>query len=773
MRISMNSLACLALAATLGACSSVETPKVDTRTEHQQALDTLNSQDPKAIKVAFATSFDIVLNAVSDSLGNAVEKAGSAAPAYAPLAAPAPSGGQVDATRELADGGSLSLQGSYSTTPGPDGSSIVEFSLVARWSDLPVEVQGGTVVSSGSSTLRGSVQIGGTGSTNGTFEWQGTHTIDSLSLPFELEIVVEGDNVSLNGNINGETLSFDIAEFANDSDTDSGTDTGTQDTEAPETLIGNAPQGNTAGTSVELELTCDDDEGCTFECKVDFGQFESCESPLVLENLGHGNHTVAVRASDAAGNTDQTPAVASWRIEIDALAPETTLIGGPDGTVTDTTATIGLSCNEDGCSFECSLDGADFAACSSPLHLNTGLGSHTLVVRAIDGSGNYEMTPVSRTWLVWVPVHPQWIDVFNSIYFADTDNCRVRKIDGLTGYISTIAGNGSCASYNGDDIDAVDATLYYPRAVALDIAGNVYVTDYYNHRVRKIDALTGMISTVAGNGNAYNFIDGSQAVSTTVTYPMGIFVEDDGDIYVTAMGEDMLMRVDAETGLIHRVAGSEGGCCKKSETPLMLRGGPSGSGDGGLALDAYLNGPNAVVVDPAGDIYISDGYSHSIRKINSVTGIINRFAGTGYGCCYTPTPDGGFQATESHIGYTTGLLVLDNGDLLFSSSYSRTIRRVSVATGVLDTIAGVHTNCCYNGDGMDAMDTLMRPTGLAQDNNDNLIFLDTYNNRIRSIDANTNIVTTIAGNGNYGFSGDGTFATEAELRYPGNVDNDD
>lgn len=774
MQKSIQTLAFIGFAATLAACSSIAPAETDPRSEQEKQLDSLAEQDPKAIQVAFATSFDRVLNAVGHALSSSVESASSGAPAYAPLAAPAPQGGSIDETQTLNGGGTLTLQGTYSATPGADDSTILEFSLVASWADVPVTLATGSVMSSGHSTLRGSITLTSSGGANdGTFVWQGTHMIGTLSLPFDLEIIIDGDSVVLGGTINGETLSFDLGEFSNDAGTDDGGNNEGQDTQAPETMIGNAPVGNTAGTSVELALSCDDEAGCSFECKVDFGQFESCTSPLALTDLIHGNHTVTVRASDNAGNVDQTPAVATWRVEIDALAPETTLIGGPEGTISELSATIGMSCNEDACTFECSFDGADFAVCSSPFHLaDAGLGEHTLVVRARDGSGNYEMTPVTRSWLVWVPVHSQWIDVFGSVYFADTDNCRVRMIDGLTGYISTIAGTGSCG-YNGDDMDAEDAYLYYPRAVALDLDGNVYVTDYYNHRVRKIDAETGTISTVAGNGGAYNFTDGAMAISTTVSYPVGIFVEDDGDIYVTVTGEDMLVRVDAETGLIHRVAGNPEGCCmEKSGAPLMLgRGGPGG--DGGPALNAYLSGPNAVVVDPAGDIYISDGYSHSVRKINSATGIISRYAGTGEGCCYSPTADGGFQATESHIGYTVGLLVLDNGDLLFSSSNSRTIRRVSATTGILDTVAGVHNDCCFNGDDMDAMDTIMRPVGLEMDNSGNLVFIETWNNRIRSINADTNVVTTIAGNGNYGFSGDGTFATEAELAYPGNVDNDD
>ena len=196
------------------------------------------------------------------------------------------------------------------------------------------------------------------------------------------------------------TLRVQASDAAGNTDGSPATRTWTVDTAAPNTSITSGPSGTVTSRSASFSFSATE-AGSTFECSLDGTPFDGCTAPKQYSGLSIGGHTFRVRAIDPAGNTDPTPAARSWTIAGDSTPPNTTITSGPSGTVNDTTASFTFSASEAGSAFECSLDTAAFAACSSP-QTYTGLsgGSHTFRVRAIDGSGNVDGTPATRTWTV-------------------------------------------------------------------------------------------------------------------------------------------------------------------------------------------------------------------------------------------------------------------------------------------------------------------------------------------------------------------------------------
>ncbi len=276
-------------------------------------------------------------------------------------------------------------------------------------------------------------------------------------------------------------------------------------------------------------------------------------------------------------------------------------------------------------------------------------------------------------------------DNSGNTYIADSGNNRVRKV-AANGTISTVAGTG-VAGYGGDGSAATGAQLNAPQGVALDAAGNLYIADSNNRRIRKVDG-SGKITTAAGNGNCCSYTgDGGAATKAQIGTPYGLAVDSSGNLYISDTGNNVVRKVDS-SGTITTVAGN---------------GSYGYSGDGTLATAAKLYGPYGVAADAAGNLYIADHYNSRIRMVSS-SGTITTVAGTG---AYGNSGDGG-PATSAQ---------LDD------------------------------------------------PAGVALDAAGNLYIADYYNGRIRKVAADGNI-TTVAGNGGYGYSGDGGLATAATFRYP-------
>ena len=339
------------------------------------------------------------------------------------------------------------------------------------------------------------------------------------------------------------------------------------------------------------------------------------------------------------------------------------------------------------------------------------------------------------------------LDGSGNLYIAVGGNNRIRKVD-TAGIITTVAGNGE-QGYGGDGGSATAAKLYFPQGVAVDGSDNLYIADTGNHRIRKVDA-DGIITTVAGNGARDFGGDGGSATAAKLHWPRGVAVDGDGNIYIADAGNHRVRKVDATTRNISTVAGS---------------GTMGYGGDGGSATAAAtkLNFPYDVALDGSGNLYIADFNNYRIRRVDA-DGNIATFAGNGLpGCCN----DGGL-ATAAFLGRPQSV-ALDGSNNLYSASYNaHRIRKVTAATRIITTIVGTGTTG-FGGDGGQADAALLDfPQGVAVDGSDNLYFAEVSNQRIRRVDADTGIIATVAEER----SGDGGPATAAHLNFPQGVETD-
>ena len=332
--------------------------------------------------------------------------------------------------------------------------------------------------------------------------------------------------------------------------------------------------------------------------------------------------------------------------------------------------------------------------------------------------------------------------VHDAIYFSDVGNSRIRRVDLTTGIITTVAGGGTTDL--GDGGPATEAIFSsHPMRVTGDNAGNLYVTDAHHARIRKIDIATGTITTVAGCGTEGNSGDGGPAVLAQLASPHGSALDRHGNIYIADLKNDRIRKVDGATGIITTVAGN---------------GEHGYSGDGGPATEAMLASPIAVTCSADGDLYIADHRNSRIRKVDAATGIITTVAGTGE---QGFNGDGG-PATQAAIALPRDIALDPDGSLYIADGANNRIRKVD-PDGTISTVAGTGS-ADFSGDGGPAHKaSLSMPYSIALDSDGNLYVVDTGNYRVRRIDATTGIITTIAGNGSYGFSGDGGTATEASL----------
>ena len=332
--------------------------------------------------------------------------------------------------------------------------------------------------------------------------------------------------------------------------------------------------------------------------------------------------------------------------------------------------------------------------------------------------------------------------VHDAIYFSDVGNSRIRRVDLTTGVITTVAGGGT--GDLGDGGPATDATFStHPMRVTGDRTGSLFVADAHHARIRKIDTAANTITTVAGCGvEGYSGDDGP-AVHAQIASPHGTALDRYENIYIADLKNDRIRKVDASTGIITTVAGT---------------GEHGYSGDGGLATDAMLASPIAVYASADGDLYIADHRNSRIRKVDAATGIITTVAGTGEQGFHG---DGG-PATQAAISLPRDVALDSNDSLYIADGANNRIRKVD-PDGTITTIVGTGRGK-FSGDGGPAQKAnLSMPYSIALDRDGNLYIVDTGNRRIRKIDASTGIITTVAGNGSYGYSGDGGPATDAPL----------
>jgi hypothetical protein len=369
-----------------------------------------------------------------------------------------------------------------------------------------------------------------------------------------------------------------------------------------------------------------------------------------------------------------------------------------------------------------SVDGSDNMFIPSYSYLvvrEAALGGNINTV-AGNGTTNFTGNNIQATDAV---LNNPWGVAFDSsgnAYIADRYNCIVRKVD-TSGVITVFAGTAGQCGFGGDGGSATAsgvALLYQPTAVATDSAGNVYIADFYNYRIRKVDT-TGMLSTFAGSAS-YGFSgDTGPATSAAMTYPYAVAADAAGNVYIADTNNYRIRKVDT-TGTINTIAGN---------------GGYGFSGDGGLATNAMMTYPYGVAVDKAGNVYFTDEYNWRVRRVNPA-GVIDTFAGNGAAGF---EGDGGF-ADQTSLYYPQELAVDPAGDVIIADQANQRIRLVD-GQGLIHTVAG-NGSAGYSGPEENILATtaeLYNPTGVGVDSSGNIYIGDTANNLVRVVSAMANI----------------------------------
>jgi uncharacterized protein (TIGR03437 family) len=327
--------------------------------------------------------------------------------------------------------------------------------------------------------------------------------------------------------------------------------------------------------------------------------------------------------------------------------------------------------------------------------------------------------------------------------------------------ISTIAGTGATAGYSGDGGAATSADLNGPFDVVLDTSGNFYISDSANSRVRKVAG--GNISTIAGNGTAGYSGNNGSPTSAELNSPAGLAFDSSSNLYIADGGNYVVWKITG--GTINVVAGSN-------------TAGAGFSGDLGPATGAQLSTPSGVVLDSSGNLYISDSGNNVVREVCAKTcpawggtaGEMNTYAG--YFSAGPGYAGDGKQADRAELQNPNGLAIDGAGNLYIADSDNHVIRKVAAATGIITTVAGNGSPTSpLNplGDGGPAtVASLDEPKGVAVDANGYIYIADTDNCLIRVVEPN-GIITTIAGYGSPGWTGDGGAALAAQLTFPSGV----
>lgn len=384
------------------------------------------------------------------------------------------------------------------------------------------------------------------------------------------------------------------------------------------------------------------------------------------------------------------------------------------------------------------------------------------------------------------------VDESGNVLIADSGNNRIRKVS-LSGIITTVAGNGK-AGLAGDGGAATGAQLNYPVGVALDASGNIFIVDRSNNRIRKVSA-AGIITTLTGGASGFSG-DGGPATSARISDPRGIAADANGNVFVSDSGNNRIRMITAAGNIVTIAGGSpgfsgDGGPASSAQLALPIDLATDGLGnlfiaergnyrvrrinaggiiesvagtsdDGGSALAAQLDFPNAIATDASGNLYIADTDIQRIRKVTPA-GVITSVAGSGaagFG------GDGG-PALSAQLNYPAGVAADAAGNIFIADTRNHRVRRVTPA-GTIATVAGTGSGG-FSGDGGRASAAQLNgPRGVFVDAAGNLFIADTDNQRIRKVTP-AGTISTVAGAGTAGFSGDGGAALVAQLRNPVSV----
>jgi hypothetical protein len=415
------------------------------------------------------------------------------------------------------------------------------------------------------------------------------------------------------------------------------------------------------------------------------------------------------------------------------------------------------------------------------------------------------------------------LDAANNIYIGDTRDQRIRLVTASTGIISAYAGRGIFCTDStflcGDGGPKANARFHNPSSVSLDSAGNLYIADTLDNRIREVDAGGNQyVHTMAGTGTLGFAGDGGNAKSAELDGPVGLIVDSLGTITIADSGNQRIRQV-VNTN-INSIAGGGTGGDSGAPTQATLaepltvvwdtagnyyiadtannrirkvtpggvistvagNGSAGYTGDGGAATAATLNQPQAVVVDTAGDIFIADTGNLVIREVNASTQQITTIAGNGSPCDPTTARCGdGGPATKGSITFVTALALDGSDNLYIADYYGNRIRKVN-GSGIISTVAGTGARGHIGDGGPATQAKLNRPYGVAADVNGNVYIADSLNNRIRCVlgvaggcggsSGNVGFIVPYAFTGKASFSGDGGPAEKATMQHPDEVELD-
>ena len=340
--------------------------------------------------------------------------------------------------------------------------------------------------------------------------------------------------------------------------------------------------------------------------------------------------------------------------------------------------------------------------------------------------------------------HPEHLafDSKGNLYVCDNSNDRIRKIDRDSGVITTVLGNGQRAS-NGDGGPATEASTLMPDAIFLDAHDNLYVGEKYGFRVRKVDAQSGIVTTLVGTGVPGFGEEGLHGSETTCnSCEVGVWADPDG----TLLWNDCSGRTrrrNPQTGIVTTVLGG-----------TSVR-------DGEVATAAFLCGPGGMSLSPDNQLYVADVWNQRIRAIDLQSGLIRTVAGNGaraYGGDNGP-------ATQAYLGNPYDVSVDSQGRAVIADTRHGHVRRID-ADGTIRNVAGAAFQWDKGDGGPANCACLMDVFSVAHDADDNIYFGDGGAGRIRRIDAQTGIINTVAGCGQTGYSGDGGPTTQARIDQP-------
>ncbi len=316
----------------------------------------------------------------------------------------------------------------------------------------------------------------------------------------------------------------------------------------------------------------------------------------------------------------------------------------------------------------------------------------------------------------------------------------------VPGEIDTVAGDEQWI-YHGDGVLATTAPVFLPNGLAVDAAGNLFLSDSNNNRIRRVDASTGLISTVAGDGTAGFSGDNGPATQAELSGPTGLVLDGAGNLYISDSGNNLIRRIDAVTGLISTVAGVPGSS-----------GYTNGSGP---ATGVTLTGPQGLALTPAGDLLIADSGNAVVRLLSFASNTIRTIAGTG-----TQGYNGeGILATVAQLNEPWGVASRSDGAVAVADLNNHRIRLID-ASGNISTVAGTGTRG-FSGDSSPAIQAqLNSPADVAFDPAGDLLIADAGNNRVRGVYGSPGVITTLTGTASEEFAGDAGPANQASLYGP-------